>query len=112
MLEIFKTDDSVTKAMKISMQRLYRQRLDEVASNPLRKPARAAFVECLKVSTRAKFFDNYSERCEQWLNKVDPTSFRTLDEVRPSGGLIDGGLKDRPFLMDSKLVPFDVVGQK
>ncbi|GAC1351623.1 MAG: hypothetical protein NVSMB1_06410 [Polyangiales bacterium] len=81
-------------------------------AEPIKAPARNAFQECLTVSTQAKFFDDYSERCEKWLAKVYKNEFRTLEELRPAPGLVGTGLKDRAFLVDSKLVPFDVATRK
>ena len=90
---------------------MFFRKLDQVAQ-PIKEPARTAFKECLEVSTQAKFFDEYSERCEKWLAKVYKTEYRTLEEKRPEAGLVGSGIKDRAFLVDSKLVPFDVTGRK
>ncbi len=99
------------KKEKGILRRLFYNKLDQVAQ-PIIQPARTAFKECLEVSTRAQFFDEYSERCEKWLAKKFKNEYRTLAEVRPSAGLVGSGIKDRAFLVDSKLVPFDVAGRK
>jgi hypothetical protein len=105
------SDPPKIREIKESTKKLYLFQLDK-AAEPIKMPAKQAFKECLLVSTRAKFFDDYSERCEKWLAKAYKNEFRTLEEIRPTGGLVGTGLKDRTFLVDSKLVPFDVAGRK
>jgi hypothetical protein len=104
-------DSPNIKKEKGILRSLFFRKLDQVAE-PIKTPARTAFKECLEVSTQAKFFDEYSERCEKWLAKVYKNEYRTLEEKRPEPGLVGSGLKDRAFLVDSKLVPFDVTGRK
>ncbi|GAC1536771.1 MAG: hypothetical protein NVS3B10_00880 [Polyangiales bacterium] len=104
-------DSANIKKEKAATRALYFSVFDRVAE-PIKVPARTAFMECLLISTEAKFFDEYSERCEKWLAKVYKSEFRTLEEVRPSPGLVGSGIKDRAFLVDAKLVPFDVAGRK
>ncbi|MEO7096322.1 MAG: tetratricopeptide repeat protein [Polyangiales bacterium] len=105
------SDSKEVKKQKEATRFLYYSVFDRTAE-PIKQPARTAFMECLFISTQAKFFDDYSERCEKWLAKVYKSEFRTLEEVRPSPGLVGTGLKDRAFLVDSKLVPFDVAVRK
>ena len=104
-------DPVALKKEKAATRALYYSVFDKVAE-PIKSPARTAFMECLLISTEAKFFDEYSERCEKWLAKVYKSEFRTLEEIRPQPGLVGSGLKDRAFLVDSKLVPFDVTTRK
>lgn len=104
-------DSKSIKEQKAALRSMFFRKLDQVAQ-PIKEPARTAFKECLEVSTQAKFFDEYSERCEKWLAKVYKTEYRTLEEKRPEAGLVGSGIKDRAFLVDSKLVPFDVTGRK
>jgi hypothetical protein len=104
-------DSAAIKKEKAATRALYYSVFDRTAE-PLKVPARTAFMECLLISTQAKFFDEYSERCEKWLAKVYKSEFRTLEELRPNAGLVGTGLKDRAFLVDSKLVPFDVAARK
>lgn len=104
-------DSKSIKEQKAALRSLFFRKLDQVAE-PIKTPARTAFKECLEVSTQAKFFDEYSERCEKWLAKVYKNEYRTLEEKRPEAGLVGSGIKDRAFLVDSKLVPFDVTGRK
>jgi hypothetical protein len=104
-------DSTNIKKEKGILRSLFFRKLDQVAE-PIKTPARTAFKECLEVSTQAKFFDAYSERCEKWLAKVYKNEYRTLEEKRPEAGLVGSGIKDRAFLVDSKLVPFDVTGRK
>jgi hypothetical protein len=104
-------DSKSIKDQKAALRSLFFRKLDQVAQ-PIKEPARTAFKECLEVSTQAKFFDEYSERCEKWLAKVYKTEYRTLEEKRPEAGLVGSGIKDRAFLVDSKLAPFDVAGRK
>lgn len=104
-------DDKKMKNEKAALRSLFFRKLDQVAE-PIKTPARTAFKECLEVSTQAKFFDEYSERCEKWLAKVYKNEYRTLEEKRPEPGLVGSGLKDRAFLVDAKLVPFDVTTRK
>lgn len=104
-------DSPSIKKEKGILRSLFFRKLDQVAE-PIKTPARTAFKECLEVSTQAKFFDGYSERCEKWLAKVYKNEYRTLEEKRPEAGLVGSGIKDRAFLVDSKLVPFDVTGRK
>jgi hypothetical protein len=105
------SDSKEIRKQKEAVRFLYYRKFDEVA-DPIKVPARTAFMECLYISTAAKFFDEYSERCEKWLAKVYKSEFRTLEEVRPNAGLVGTGLKDRAFLVDTKLVPFDVSVRK
>ncbi len=105
------SDSTAIKKEKAILRSLFFRKLDQVAE-PIKTPARTAFKECLEVSTQAKFFDEYSERCEKWLAKVYKNEYRTLEEKRPEAGLVGSGIKDRAFLVDSKLVPFDVTGRK
>jgi len=104
-------DSDKIKKEKAATRALYYSVFDRVAE-PIKNPARTAFQECLLISTQAKFFDEYSERCEKWLAKVYKSEFRTLEELRPQPGLVGTGLKDRAFLVDAKLVPFDVSSRK
>jgi hypothetical protein len=90
---------------------MYKSKFD-IAAEPVKSKAKAAFVECLTVSTKAKFFDSYSERCERWLSANFKNEYRRMEELRPTGGLVGSGLKDRAFLVDSKLIPFDVSTRK
>lgn len=96
---------------KAATRALYYSVFDKVAE-PIKSPARTAFMECLLISTESKFFDEFSERCETWLSKVYKSEFRKLEELRPSPGLVGSGVKDRAFLVDAKLVPFDVSTRK
>jgi hypothetical protein len=105
------SDSKSIKEQKAALRSLFFRKLDQVAE-PIKTPARTAFKECLEVSTQAKFFDEYSERCEKWLAKVYKNEYRTLEEKRPEAGLVGSGIKDRAFLVDSKLVPFDVAARK
>ena len=104
-------DSKTIKDSKAATRALYYSAFDKVAE-PLKVPARTAFMKCLVISTESKFFDDYSERCEKWLAKVYKNEFRTLEEIRPSAGLVGSGLKDRAFLVDAKLIPFDVTTRK
>ncbi len=99
------------KDKKLDNIAMYKSKFD-IAAEPVKSKAKAAFVECLTVSTRAKFFDSYSERCERWLSANYKSEYRRMDELRPAGGLVGSGLKDRAFLVDAKLVPFDVSTRK
>jgi len=103
-------DSEALRRRKLEIQQLYYSIFDRVAE-PIKTPARSAFQECLLISTQARFFDAYSERCERWLAKVYKSEFRTLEELKPAAGLVGKGL-DRAFLVDTKLIPFDPATRK
>jgi hypothetical protein len=105
------SDSTAIKKEKAATRALYYSVFDKTAE-PIKAPARSAFMLCLTISTEAKFFDDFSERCETWLSKVYKNEFRKMEELRPSPGLVGSGIKDRAFLVDAKLVPFDVTGRK
>ncbi|MFI5298895.1 MAG: tetratricopeptide repeat protein [Polyangiales bacterium] len=104
-------DSPSIKKEKAAVRALYYSTFDRVAE-PIKMPARSAFMECLELSTRAKFFDEFSERCEKWLARVYKSEFRTLEELRPTGGIVGTGMKERSFLVDTKLTPVDVGARK
>ncbi|MCP4605820.1 MAG: hypothetical protein GY847_35755 [Proteobacteria bacterium] len=60
---------------------IYRQSMDEKAQ-PFRDVAIKLFAHCLTVSTKIKWFNENSLRCEKELNKLDPGNYPVSEEIR------------------------------
>jgi hypothetical protein len=63
------------------LKTIYRQSMDEKA-DPFRKAATNAFAHCLNVSTKVRWFNENSVRCEAQLNKLDPRQYPVSEEIR------------------------------
>jgi hypothetical protein len=63
------------------LKTIYRQSMDEKAE-PFRKAATNAFAHCLNVSTKVRWFNENSVRCEAQLNKLDPRQYPVSEEIR------------------------------
>ena len=63
------------------LKTIYRQSMDEKAE-PFRKAATNAFAHCLNVSTKVRWFNENSVRCEAELNKLDPRQYPVSEEIR------------------------------
>ncbi len=60
---------------------IYRQSMDEKAQ-PFRDVAINLFDHCLNVSTKIRWFNENSLRCEAQLNKLDPRKYPVSEEMR------------------------------
>ncbi|MDJ0761687.1 MAG: tetratricopeptide repeat protein [Myxococcota bacterium] len=60
---------------------IYRSSMDEKAE-PMRGAAVKAFEHCLNVSTKVRWFNENSLRCEAQLNKLDPRTYPLSEEIR------------------------------
>ncbi len=69
----FKGDEELTT--------IYRQSMDEKAQ-PFRDVAIKLYEHCLNVSTKVRWFNDNSIRCEEELNKLDPHKFPVSEEIR------------------------------
>lgn len=70
---MFKNDEELTT--------IYRQSMDEKAQ-PFRDVAIKLFDHCLNVSTKLRWFNNNSRRCEAELSKLDPRKYPVSEEIR------------------------------
>jgi len=75
---------------------VYYQNLD-VASEPIKQRAKAAFKTCLGLSVKHQYFDKYSRTCEEWLAENYKAEFHKVDEFRGSPDLVGSGLNDKPY---------------
>jgi hypothetical protein len=69
----FKGDEELTT--------IYRQSMDEKAE-PFRKVAKQLYAHCLNVSTKVRWFNENSTRCETALNGLDPKKYPVSEEIR------------------------------
>jgi hypothetical protein len=69
----FKGDEELTT--------IYRQSMDEKAE-PFRKVASQLYAHCLNVSTKVRWFNENSHRCESALNELDPKTYPVSEEIR------------------------------
>ena len=69
----FKDDQELTD--------IYRSSMDEKAK-PFRDVAMNLFEHCLNVSTKVRWFNENSTRCETELNKLDPRKYPISEEIR------------------------------
>lgn len=69
----FKDDQELTD--------IYRSSMDEKA-DPFRQVAINLFEHCLNVSTKVRWFNDNSIRCEARLNKLDPLKYPISEEIR------------------------------
>jgi hypothetical protein len=60
---------------------IYRSSMDEKAK-PFREVAMNLFEHCLNVSTKVRWFNENSTRCETELNKLDPRKYPISEEIR------------------------------
>jgi tetratricopeptide (TPR) repeat protein len=60
---------------------IYRSSMDEKAK-PFREVAVNLFEHCLNVSTKVRWFNENSTRCETELNKLDPRKYPISEEIR------------------------------
>jgi hypothetical protein len=60
---------------------IYRQSMDEKAQ-PYRDGAVGGFKHCLEVSTKLRWFNENSLRCERELNKLEPRQYPLSEEIR------------------------------
>jgi hypothetical protein len=60
---------------------IYRSSMDEKAK-PFRQVAVNLFEHCLAVSTKVRWFNENSLRCEHELNKLDPRKYPISEEIR------------------------------
>jgi TolA-binding protein len=60
---------------------IYRQSMDEKAE-PYREGAVGGFKHCLEVSTKLRWFNENSLRCERELNKLEPRQYPLSEEIR------------------------------
>jgi tetratricopeptide (TPR) repeat protein len=95
----FKGDEELTT--------IYRQSMDEKAQ-PFRDVAIKLYEHCLTVSTKVRWFNENSKRCEAELNKLDPNRYPVSDEIRiqPDNEIvildIPGPILERPTLAKKK----------
>ncbi|PIE05888.1 MAG: hypothetical protein CSA75_02385 [Sorangium cellulosum] len=75
---------------------VYYQNLD-LASEPIKQRAKAAFQTCLGLSVKHQYFDKYSRTCEEWLAENYKAEFHKVDEFRGSPDLVGSGLNDKPY---------------
>lgn len=69
----FKGDEELTT--------IYRQSMDEKAQ-PFRDVAIKLYDHCLNVSTKVRWFNDDSIRCEKELNQLDPRKYPISEEIR------------------------------
>ena len=69
----FKDDEELTS--------IYRQSMDEKAE-PFRNVAKQLYEHCLSVSTKVRWFNENSLRCETALNDLDPKKYPVSEEIR------------------------------
>ncbi len=74
----------------------YYAALDE-ASEPQKQAAKGAFKECLDLSVRFQYFDEFSRACEVWLAKNYGAEYHLIDEFRGSPTRVFGGLTEKPL---------------
>jgi hypothetical protein len=60
---------------------IYRSSMDKKAE-PFREVAVNLFEHCLNVSTKVRWFNENSLRCETELNKLDPRKYPISEEIR------------------------------
>ena len=79
----------------------YYAALDE-ASEPQKQAAKGAFKECLDLSVRFQYFDEFSRACEVWLAKNYKAEYHVVDELRGAPTLANSGLDEKapPVLPD------------
>ncbi len=64
---------------------IYLGALDE-QSQPLLEKAKGAFIFCLQTATNVRWFNEWSRKCEDQLNQIDPRRFPVAAELR--GGAV------------------------
>lgn len=69
----FKNDEELTT--------VYRQSMDEKAE-PFREVAIKLYDHCLNVSTKIRWFNENSRRCEEQLHKLSPVNYPVSEEIR------------------------------
>jgi TolA-binding protein len=74
----------------------YYAALDE-ASEPQKQAAKGAFKECLDLSVKFQYFDEFSRACEVWLAKNYGAEYHLIDEFRGSPTRVAAGLTDKPL---------------
>jgi tetratricopeptide (TPR) repeat protein len=67
---------------------IYLGRLDEV-SEPFVRQAIDKFEFCLITSTRVRWFNNFSQQCEQELNRLNPQEYPLAAELRGSANHVN-----------------------
>jgi tetratricopeptide (TPR) repeat protein len=67
---------------------LYVGALDE-QSEPLLKQARERFEFCLQTATNVRWFNEWSRKCEQELNDLDPRQYPVADELRGQANYVN-----------------------
>ncbi|MFO0549539.1 MAG: tetratricopeptide repeat protein [Polyangiaceae bacterium] len=67
----------------------------DLASEPDKQAAKAAYVECLERSVKFQYFDAYSRGCEAWLSKNYPSEYHQLDEFRVGADRPSTGISER-----------------
>jgi len=77
----------------------YYAALDE-ASEPQKLAAKGAFKECLDLSVRFQYFDEFSRACEVWLAKNYGAEYHLIDEFRGSPSRVAAGLTDKPLALN------------
>jgi TolA-binding protein len=77
----------------------YYAALDE-ASEPQKQQAKGAFKECLDLSVRFQYFDEFSRACEVWLSKNYGAEYHLIDEFRGSPNRVAAGLTDKPLAVN------------
>ena len=87
---------------------VYYQNLD-VASEPIKQNAKAAFKTCLGLSVKYQYFDRYSRTCEAWLSENYKDEFHKVDEFRGSPDLVSSGLSDKPSPLQLGGLPYVAV---
>jgi hypothetical protein len=60
---------------------IYRTTMDERAE-PYRKAAKSGYEYCLNISTKVRWFNDNSLRCEKELNKLEPRQYPISEEMR------------------------------
>jgi tetratricopeptide (TPR) repeat protein len=64
----------LTKAEREDASDLVRSKLDPIAE-PIRGDAITAFDLCIKGATQNKWFNEWSQKCEEYLNKLSPSEY-------------------------------------
>jgi TolA-binding protein len=54
----------------------------DLASEPLKQRAKAAFQSCLAYAVKYQYSDEHSRKCEEWLSKNYASEFHLIDELR------------------------------
>jgi len=64
--------------------------------------AKPALKQCLDLSVKYQYFDEYSRKCELWLGKNYKSEYHVIDELRGAPTLSNGGLDEKspPVFVD------------